>query len=113
MPGGRLRSPSIPFSDHARLYWMARSRIRFDMFDGPRLADAARRAQKLASLYHRGQDLAWDGRAVLAELCAKHGGIHIPDDKRAALARIFGIIMWGELAAWKISLQLADEIVAL
>jgi hypothetical protein len=92
---------------------MARSRIRFDMFDAPRLADEARRAHKLASLYHRGQELAWDGRAVLAELIARHGGIHVPEDKRAALARVFGIIMWGELAAWKISLQLADEIVAL
>src|SRR5262249_18628710 len=58
-------------------------------------------------------ELAWDGRAVLAELVAKHGGIRVPDDKRAALSQVFGIIMWGELAAWKISLQLADEIVPL
>ncbi len=90
-----------------------RSRIPFDMFDLPRAADEARRAPKLAGLYHRGQDLAWDGRKVLADLLAKHGGVKIPPGKRAALAQIFGVIMWGELAAWKISLQLADELVPL
>src|SRR5262249_51254162 len=37
----------------------------------------------------------------------------IDPDKRAALSKIFGVIMWGELAAWKISLQLADELVPL
>jgi hypothetical protein len=83
------------------------------MFDLPCAADEARRARKLESLYHRGQELAWDGRAVLAELVEKHGGIHIPEEKRAALGRIFAVIMWGELAAWKVSAQLADEIVAL
>jgi hypothetical protein len=90
-----------------------RSQIRFDMFDLPRLAEEARRGPKLANLYHRGQELAWDGRAVLAELRERHGGIHLPEEKRAALSAIFGVIMWGELAAWRISLQLADEIVAL
>jgi hypothetical protein len=90
-----------------------RSNIPFDMFDGARLAEEAQRARKLSSLYHRGQELAWDGREVLAELIARHGGVKVPPEKRAALARIFGIIMWGELAAWKISLQLADAIVPL
>ena len=83
------------------------------MFDLARNADEARRAQKLESLYHRGQDLAWDGRAVLRELIDKHGGIRVPEDKRAALGQIFAVIMWGELAAWKVSAQLADEIVEL
>src|SRR5262249_52611380 len=93
---------------------MRRSQIRFDMFDAPRLADEVRRAHKLASLYHRGQELAWDGRAVLAELVARHGGgVALAEEKKAALAHVFGVIMWGELAAWKISLQLADQIVPL
>ena len=86
------------------------SRIPFDMFDLP---GEARRAEKLASLYHRGQDLVWDGRKVLAELIQRHGGIQIQGDKRAALSKIFGVIMWGELAAWKVSLQLADQLVPL
>lgn len=87
-----------------------RSRLPFEMFDLERSAEQARRADKLASLYHRGQDLAWDGRAVLAELLAKHGGIRIPDHQRRALSRVFAIILWGELAAWKISAQLADRL---
>jgi hypothetical protein len=90
-----------------------RSRIPFDMFELERSALEARRSQKLANLYHRGQELAWDGRAVLKELLAKHGGIRLADDKRAAMAEIFGVIMWGELAAWKISAELADQLVPL
>src|SRR4029077_20561324 len=44
---------------------------------------------------------------------AKHGKPNLPPEKRRALARVFGIIMWGELAAWKISAQLADRLVPL
>ena len=50
---------------------------------------------------------------MLAELIARHGGLKLPEEKRAALSHVFGIIMWGELAAWKISLQLADRLVDL
>lgn len=89
------------------------SAIPFDMFDAPRAAEEARRAAKLAGIYHRGQDLAWSGREVLDELIARHGPIRIAPDVQAALGRLFAIIMWGELAAWKISAQLADELVPL
>ncbi|MEK6609078.1 MAG: ferritin-like domain-containing protein [Myxococcota bacterium] len=87
-----------------------RSEIPFDMLAMGRHADEARRFAKLGAIYHRGQDLAWDGRAVLAELVEKHGGIRLDDARRRALSRLFGIIMWGELAAWKISAQLADRL---
>jgi hypothetical protein len=90
--------------------FFGRSPIPFEMFDLERSADEARRAQKLGSLYHRGQDLAWDGREVLASLIAKHGGIHVDAAKADALGQIFAVIMWGELGAWRISLQLADAI---
>src|SRR5207249_2363285 len=75
----------------------------------------ARKLQKLRHLYHRGQDLAWDGRAVLGELIAKHGGIRLSDagGQRRALSRVFEIILCGELAAWKISAELADRLVPL
>jgi hypothetical protein len=96
-----------------RIAGFGRSEIPFDMFDVAREAAEAKRAVKLASLYHRAQDLAWDGREVLGALIAKHGGVHLPPDKRDALSRVFAIIMWGELAAWKISLQLADGLVPL
>ena len=97
-----------------RVAGFGRSEIPFDMFDLPRAAEEARRSRKLASIYHAGQELAWDGREVLAELIAKHGGsIRIAPDKQAALGRLFAIIMWGELAAWRISAQLADHLVPL
>src|SRR4029077_19226104 len=44
---------------------------------------------------------------------AKHGKPDLAPEQRRALARVFGIIMWGELAAWKISAQLADRLVPL
>jgi hypothetical protein len=86
------------------------TKIPFGMFDLEQSANEARRAAKMRNIYHRGQDLAWDGRAILKELIAKHGGIKLSDDKRQALSKIFEIILWGELAAWKISAQLADEL---
>src|SRR5438034_462670 len=45
-----------------------RSRIPFQMFDLEESASEARRSAKLGNLYHRGQELAWDGRAVLKKL---------------------------------------------
>ena len=101
-----------------RVPWFRRpgsgpSDIPFDMFDVPRAAEEARRASKLASIYHHGQELAWGGREVLKELIAQHGEIQIAPEKQRALGRLFAIIMWGELAAWKISAQLADELVPL
>ncbi|HTJ41017.1 MAG TPA: ferritin-like domain-containing protein [Kofleriaceae bacterium] len=90
-----------------------KSKIPFDMFALEKSADDARRHDKLRHIYHRGQDLAWDGREVLNELIAKHGGIHVPPAKAKALRKVFEIILWGELAAWKVSAELADEITAL
>jgi hypothetical protein len=40
----------------------------------------------------------------------KHGGVHVPVEKQDALRRVYGPILWGELAAWKISAQLADRL---
>src|SRR6202022_208501 len=51
----------------------------------------------------------WDGRDVLAQLIAKHGKPTLPPEKRRALSRVFSIILWGELAAWEISAQLAAK----
>src|SRR5580704_15717662 len=82
-------------------------------FSEDRSREEATRARRLEGLYHVGQEKAWDGRKVLAELVAKHGPIQIADDKRRALTKVFSIIMWGELAAWKVASQLADQIVPL
>jgi len=89
------------------------TQLRYDMFELARSAEEAKRLHKCGNIYHRGQELAWDGRDVLAELLAKHGGVHVTESQRGALERIFAVILWGELAAWKISAQLADRLVPL
>ncbi len=103
-----MRLPTVPGTLLRRL--AGRSSLPFDMFDVARGDAEARRARKMESIYHVGQNRIWDGREVLAELIAKHGPPRLPDDKRKALAKVFAIIMWGELAAWKISAQLADAL---
>lgn len=87
--------------------------LAFDMFDHRRGDAEARRARRMESIYHAGQDKIWDGREVLSGLIDKYGKPSMPPAQKKALARIFSIIMWGELAAWKISAQLADRIVPL
>jgi len=67
----------------------------------------------MENIYHVGQAKIWDGRDVLAQLIAKHGKPDLAPEKRRSLGRVFSIIMWGELAAWKISAQLADRLVPL
>jgi hypothetical protein len=89
---------------------LSRSSLPFDMFDAARSDAEARRARKMESIYHVGQNRIWDGREVLAELIAKHGPPRLLPEKARALAKVFAIIMWGELAAWKISAQLADAL---
>jgi hypothetical protein len=82
----------------------------YDMFDVDKSADEARRFAKMQRIYHKGQELAWDGRAVLAEIWERHGGSRLASHQKAAAQRVLGGVMWGELAAWKIAAQLADEI---
>jgi hypothetical protein len=72
--------------------------------------DAGRKLEKLERLYHVGQDNAWDGRQVLADLIAKHGQPRLPDDKKQAALQLLSILLWGELAAWAISADLAERI---
>lgn len=79
----------------------------YHLFDRGLVAAAAERTKRLARIYHVSQEQAWDGRAVLAELVARHGGVRVPEGKRAALGRVASILLWGELAAWSISADLA------
>ncbi|MFW5920652.1 MAG: ferritin-like domain-containing protein [Polyangiales bacterium] len=74
------------------------------------VAQAEQKTRKLESIYHLSQKHAWDGRKVLSDLLEKHGGIDIPEEKREAIARVFSIILWGELAAWIVSAELAENI---
>ena len=87
--------------------------VPYDMFSYSREAAEAKRLVKCERIYHKGQELAWDGKEVLALLLEKHGGVHVSPELLAPLKRLFSIILWGELAAWKISAQLADSLVPL
>ncbi|MSP24674.1 MAG: ferritin-like domain-containing protein [Myxococcales bacterium] len=71
---------------------------------------ARAKLDKLERLYHKGQDLAWDGREVLNALVEKHGRPRIPEDKKESALILLGLLMWGELAAWAISADLAERI---
>ena len=96
-----------------RIAGFGKTEIRYDMFDIVRNAEEARRLSKCERIYHRGQTLAWDGKDILGSLLAEHGAPQIEPDKKEPLKRVFAIILWGELAAWKISAQLADRLVPL
>ncbi len=73
-------------------------------------ARAAAKLDKLERLYHLGQQHAWDGRQVLADLIARHGPPRLPPDRRDAALKLLSILLWGELAAWAISADLAERI---
>ena len=79
----------------------------YDFGDPSIVGQAEARTSTVARIYHKGQEQAWDGRAVMDELIAKHGEIRFPADKREAFERIGAVLLWGELAAWSISADLA------
>ncbi|HVW30371.1 MAG TPA: ferritin-like domain-containing protein [Polyangiaceae bacterium] len=92
------------------LFRSSKTPVPYDMFSLARSADEAKRYAKCERIYHRGQELAWDGKETLSTLLEKHGGVRIDPEKREPLKRLFAIILWGELAAWRISAQLADRL---
>lgn len=81
-----------------------------DMFGAQRSAAEARAARKLEKLYHQGQRRVWNGKDVLAELVEVHGGVSLPPEQVEAVRTLFAVILWGELAAWRISAALAEEL---
>lgn len=88
----------------------------YELLEGyePSLADGVARAEektaKLERLYHNTQAYAWEGRTVLDALVKEHGGVHVPEDKREAIGRLFTVILWGELAAWNVAADLARDL---
>ncbi|MBX3189147.1 MAG: ferritin-like domain-containing protein [Labilithrix sp.] len=74
------------------------------------VARAQAKTRKLERLYHQTQAHAWNPTQVLDELEAKHGGIHLAEEKREAVGELFSVILWGELAAWNIAADLAREL---
>ena len=63
--------------------------------------------QILAGIYHKGQAHTWDGKAVLAELITKHGGIRLKNPEAAAA--VLSLVLWGELAAWNVAAELVGH----
>lgn len=95
--------------------WLRPKRARthfppYELGDASIVGQAQARTDTVARIYHKGHEQAWDGRAVLDELIAKHGGIHFPEEKKAAFAKIAAVLLWGELAAWSISADLAVKL---
>ena len=64
-------------------------------------------SHNLAELYHKGQKNIWDGKDYLQECVEKHGGVKLTENNTEAIRNIFSVILYGELAAWKISSALA------
>jgi len=87
-----------------------KSKLPYQMFDLAAEAFDAKRADTMEGIYHRGQERAWSGKEILPMLVEQYGTPQLAEEKKAALSRVFAIILWGELAAWKIAAQLADEI---
>jgi len=69
------------------------------------------RARTLAEMYHKGQQRAWDGRRELADAINTHGRVELSPRREQALQHLVRTLMWGELAAWKISARLALHLV--
>jgi hypothetical protein len=88
---------------------MAKEFPPYRMMENTVVEDASGKTRRLERLYHLTQQHAWDGKAVFGALVDKHGppGKDMPDETRASLSRLLTVLMWGELAAWDISADLA------
>ncbi len=82
----------------------------YELGDRDLVARAEERTRRLARIYHVSQEQAWDGRKVLAELVERHGGVRVPAAQREALGKVSAVLLWGELAAWSISAEIALRI---
>ncbi len=77
------------------------------LLDEP-LALAEERTSRLRRLYANAARDAWDGEQAFRDAVRAHGGIQLAREKRAALAQILQVLLWGELAAWYIAAELAE-----
>ena len=82
----------------------------YEIVEDSLVGQAQERLDKLERLYHVGQNNIWDGKEVLAALIAKHGKPRLPDDKKESALKVLSVLLWGELAAWAISADLAERI---
>lgn len=68
------------------------------------------RTNRLRRLYGKAAKSAWDADEVFRELMHRHGGIQLDDAKRRSLVHPLSMLMWGELAAWNVAAELAEQL---
>lgn len=74
------------------------------------LAMAEERTSRLRRIYANCLRDAWDGPTLFREAMARHGGIQLEPEKRVHLSYPISMLMWGELAAWIVSAELAERL---
>ena len=74
------------------------------------LAMAEERTSRLRRIYANCLRDAWDGPTLFREAMARHGGIQLEPEKRVHLSYPLSMLMWGELAAWIVSAELAERL---
>lgn len=79
------------------------------MIDEP-LALAEEKTHRLRRIYSNAIRDAWDGHDVFRAAVHKHEGIQLSREKRVALSHLISMLMWGELAAWYVSAELAEQL---
>lgn len=70
----------------------------------------ARAARNLERVYTTGQERMWDGPQVLQMLVERHGGVTLTGPKTEAVHALLSSMLYGELAAWKVSAALAARL---
>jgi len=81
----------------------------YDLLRERDVQTASTKTKRLERLYDLTREHAWDGKSVLSELTDKYGppGSSVAPELRRPLARLLTVLLWGELAAWNISADLA------
>jgi len=74
------------------------------------LALAEQKTDRLRRIYSMATRDAWDGPTVFREAVAKRGGIQLSREKRVALSHLITMLMYGELGAWIVSAELAEQL---
>ncbi len=74
------------------------------------LAMAEERTNRLRRIYANCMRDSWDGPTLFREAMTRHGGIQLDPEKRIHLSYPISMLMWGELAAWIVSAELAERL---
>jgi hypothetical protein len=90
--------------------WQKRAWPPYELTEQTIESGAARKMDRLERLYHVGQHNIWSGKEVLDGLIAKHGRPKLDPARKDAALPVLSLLLWGELASWAISADLAERI---